>query len=98
MSDTPTGIAALIHDLKCADPEQMIIPELRQVVWYYKCTEEGRKKVSEYFEKIIDDAIEKAVREVAARLIALGKLTYQEIADCVDLPLSVIQEIADDTK
>ena len=37
-------------------------------------------------------------RGFAKKLLKAGSMSPEEIADCVDLPLSVVQEIADDTK
>ena len=37
-------------------------------------------------------------RGFAKKLLKAGSMSPEEIADCVDLPISVVQEIADDTK
>ena len=46
----------------------------------------------------IDEAVEETAREIAVRLIALGKLTSEEISDCVNLPLSTVHDLVSETK
>ncbi|MBQ7216240.1 MAG: hypothetical protein IJS39_09690 [Synergistaceae bacterium] len=73
MSDTsidPNSIYALIHDMNCADPDKMIIPELAERVRYLKCTKEGRAAVMKTFSQYVDQAVEDAAIETAAKLIA----------------------------
>ena len=94
----PNSIFALIHDMNCADPDEMIIPELAERVRYLKRTKEGQQEVITRLSQHIDEAVEETSREIAVRLIALGKLTPEEIADCVNLPLSTVHDLASETK
>ena len=63
-------IAVLVHDLKCADPEDMINPVFRREMYKLKRTEEGRIEMTERLEKIVRDNERRAVekeRRIAKR-------------------------------
>ena len=47
-------MARLLHDLFCADPERMFIPELAHAVRELKTTEEGQQIMNEANEKLLD--------------------------------------------
>ena len=48
--------------------------------------------------KLMDDLVKDVVKddrlETAKKLIANGKLSYEEIAETYDLPLSTVEELA----
>ena len=59
-------------------------------VTHYNMTEE------DYIEMCAEKAREEArAKEDASRLLAMGKLTYEEIAKCTDLPVEEIKNLAD---
>ena len=51
------------------------------------------------FEELADKRAEKIAearaKEDARRMLAMGKLTYEEIAECVDLPVEEIRNLTD---
>lgn len=88
--DTPLG--RLMQDLSCTNPDDMNYKELADRARYFKKDKEGRKIMSKIMEEIINH--EKI--EVAERMLERGKLTKEEIAEDLDLPLSVVENLAND--
>ncbi len=88
--DTPLG--RLMHDLSCADPDDMNYKELADRARYFKKDEEGRKIMSKIMEQLLNE--EKI--EAAKRMLERGKLTKEEIAEDLDLPLSVVERLEND--
>lgn len=88
--DTPLG--RLMHDLSCADPEDMNYKELADRARYFKKDEEGRKIMSKIMEQLLNE--EKI--EAAKRMLERGKMTKEEIAEDLDLPLSVVERLEND--
>ena len=62
-------------------------------------TEGGKETVCKTFEELADKRAkareEARAKEDASRLLAMGKLTYEEIAKCTDLPVEEIKNLAD---
>lgn len=81
-----------MHDLSCADPEDMNYKELADRARYFKKDEEGRKIMSKIMEQLLNE--EKI--EAAKRMLERGKLTKEEIAEDLDLPLSVVERLEND--
>jgi len=88
--DTPLG--RLMHDLSCADPDDMNYKELADRARYFKKDEEGRKIMSKIMEQLLNE--EKI--EAAKRMLERGKMTKEEIAEDLDLPLSVVERLEND--
>ncbi|MDE5698334.1 MAG: hypothetical protein K2I96_13145 [Lachnospiraceae bacterium] len=88
--DTPLG--RLMQDLSCTNPDDMNYKELADRARYFKKDKEGRKIMSKIMEEIINH--EKI--EVAERMLERGKLTKEEIAEDLGLPLSVVENLAND--
>ena len=79
-----------MHDFFCDKANDIINPVLRERVRYLKETEGGRKEMCEIMENLINE--EKI--ELAKNAIAKGNLSVEEIADVLDLPLSLVRELA----
>lgn len=71
-----------MHDLSCADPDDMNYKELADRARYFKKDEEGRKIMSKIMEQLLNE--EKI--EAAKRMLERGKMTKEEIAEDLDLP------------
>ena len=60
-------------------------------------TEGGKEIVCKTFEELADKRAkareEARAKEDASRLLAMGKLTYEEIAECTDLPVGEIKNL-----
>lgn len=88
--DTPLG--RLMQDLSCANPDEMNYKELAGRARYFKKDKEGEKIMS----KIVEEIVNYEKTEVARRMLERGKLTKEEIAEDLDLPLSVVENLAND--
>ncbi|MCD7809088.1 MAG: hypothetical protein LUH02_07080 [Erysipelotrichaceae bacterium] len=53
----------LVHDLHCVNPEDMYFDVLRDCVYKYKCTEEGRNKMCEIMQNLINESNAKSRAE-----------------------------------
>ena len=54
LTDEGTPLGMLMHDLRCADPDEMHYTELRNKVSYYKRTKKGVAEMSAVFEEIVE--------------------------------------------
>lgn len=88
--------------MKCPNADDMYFPRLAERVRYLKEDEEGQKEMSSYFEEqrriAAEKAAEKAEKEaqegIALRLIRLGEVTLEKIADCTGLTLRRVRALA----
>ena len=85
-----TPIGQLMHDFSCVDSSEIINPLLRDRVHYLKETEGGREKMCQ----IMENRINEEKIELAKKAIARGKLSLEEIAETLSLPLAFVQELA----
>lgn len=100
--DLENPIGRLMHDMNCTDADEMLNPLLAEEVRYLKETEGGRVQMCRAFEEIAfeaaKEAAEKATHEkaidTALRMIALDQMSLETIAQCVDLPLGEVKELA----
>ena len=80
-------IGKLIHDLSCTDPDDMNYEALAARARYYKKNEKGVAAMCKIMEDMRNEAAieaeQKSAREIAERMIRKGKMTLEEIADCV---------------
>ncbi len=88
--ETPLG--KVMQDLSCANPDEMNYKELADRARYFKKDKEGEKVMSKIMEEIINH--EKI--EAAKRMLERGKLTKEEISEYLDLPLHIVETLAND--
>lgn len=96
-------VGRLMHDMNSTDADDILNPLLAQEVRYLKETQGGSSSMSNVFEEfakeIRQEEAAKTKRETsldsAKNLIKLGKLSAEEIARCVDLPVEEIKALAD---
>ena len=92
-------VGKLMHDFRCTSSVDMFYSVLANQVRYFKETEGGKEIVCKTFEELADKRAkareEARAKEDASRLLAMGKLTYEEIAKCTDLPVGEIKNLAD---
>lgn len=89
-----SDLAKLIHDFKCSSADEMYIEPLAEKTRYCK---EDPKGVSEMCKIMEDMVIEEKCRD-AVRLLRTGKLSVEDIADALKLPLETIKELAEKYK
>ena len=89
--DDGSELWKLIHDLKCANPDEMLVSELAEIVGHFKKSQKGRREMSEIFEKYFyeiygeelaaDVAKAKAEVEAKARAEAESKTRKEALAE-----------------
>lgn len=83
------AIGKLMEDFSCTDPDQMNYEVLAGKARFYKKDEEGVKHMCKMLEEMKNEAAQEAAldnaRETAGRLIRKGKMSLEEIADCIPL-------------
>lgn len=85
-----TPIGQLMHDYSCVESSEIINPLLRERVHYLKETERRSRKMCQ----IMENRINEEKIELAKKAIARGKLSLEEIAETLSLPLAFVQELA----
>ena len=83
-------IGRLIHDLRQSEAKDMVIPELREIMKYYKESEEGVKEMCEIFEGIAKRNKAEGIQEsnVSAIRKCINKLNYtiMQALEFLDIP------------
>lgn len=62
-----TEIGKLLHDFRCSDPNEMLIPEMQDASRKYKETEEGVREMCEAIEKLREESAREAAREATIK-------------------------------
>ena len=83
----------MIHDLRCTNADEMYFPRLASRVKFLKEDEEGMAVINDYFEERQAKAVKREKENNALNLIALGKLTFDEIAKCLGLSLEQVKAL-----
>ncbi len=95
-------VGKLMHDFSCTDPDDMNYEVLAKKARYFKQDKEGVATMCKIMEDMRNEAAReaaqkaelKSARETAERLIKKGKMTLEEIAECVPvLSLDELKEI-----
>lgn len=98
-------IGKLMYDFSCTDPDDMNYEALAKRARYFKEDEKGVAAMCKIMEDMRKEAAKEATkqaelknsRETAGRLIKKGKMTLDEIAECVPLlSLDELKEIETD--
>ncbi len=87
-----SDIGRLMHDFCCDNPDKMYFDLIRTSAKYYKEDKKGVSTMSSVSEQI---RYEKAIW-IASALIKEGSLSLEKIAECCDLPLAVVEALAND--
>ncbi len=84
-------IGKLMHDFSCTNPDDMNYEALAKKARYFKQDEKGVTAMCKMLEDMRNEAAFENARETAERLIKKGKMTLEEIAECV--PLLSLEEL-----
>lgn len=92
-------IGKLMHDFSCTDPDDMNYEALAIKARYYKQDEKGVTVMCKILEDMRNEAAREAAQkaelksasETAERLIKKGKMTLEDIAECI--PLLSLEEL-----
>ena len=94
----------LIHDMNCADPDEMFIPEIAERTGYFIETQKGEMNMNAYLAEVVKErekAAEqvgerRAARNFALKLLEAGKMTIDEIVSLTGLGLTEVMNLAHD--
>ncbi len=91
-------VGRLMEDFFTADPAAMNFKELADRAKYFKETEKGAESMSDIMGDFVKEITRNVVHEQACksalRLILAGKMSLEEIAEALDLPLDEVEELA----
>ena len=83
-----------MHDFRSTNPENMNYEALAKRARYFKQDEKGVAVMCKILEDMRNEAALNNARETAERLIRKGKMTLEEIAECIPmLSLDELKEI-----
>ena len=91
--ESPLGI--LMHDFSCTDPNDITYEVLAERVRYFKEDEEGVAAMCKAMEDMRNEAALEKAKKTALNMLMLGKLSYEEIAQCTELPLDEVKALAE---
>ena len=88
-------IGKLMHDFRCTDSKDMYYSLLAKQVKYFKETEGGRKDMCKAVEELAEKRVLEDKINSAKKLLANGKLSVEEVAECIGLPVNVVEELVE---
>ena len=92
-----TTLGHLMHDFACTSADEMHYQILADRVRYFKEDKEGVATMCKIMEDMKNEAARKAEREKAIKsaraILALGKLSYEEIADSLELTVDEVKAL-----
>ena len=88
-----TALGRLMHDFRCTDPQEMYYGILANRVHYFKADEKGVSIMCKAMEDMRSETAHAKAVAVARNLLAIGKLTYEEIAQSVDLTVDEVKAL-----
>ena len=86
-----TALGQLMHDFPCTDAEQMHYQILANRVRYFKEDTEGVVTMCKVMEDMRNEAAREKALSIARRVLELGKLSYEEIADSFGLTVDEVR-------
>ena len=92
--DDSDPVGKLMHDFRCTSSVDMFYQELANPVSHFKETEGGRNQVCKAMEEYGKRIAIKEKEESALKMIVRGKLTIEEIAEDLGLPVERVEELA----
>jgi hypothetical protein len=87
-------VGRLMHDFRCADPDEMYYPLLAERARYFKESEGGQKTMCKIMEDMRNETAEQTKLDTAQELLKMGILTLEQIAQAAKLPLETVQKLA----
>lgn len=97
--DLTHPVGRLMHDMNCTHADEMLNPLLAKEVRYLKETEGGKIQMCRAFEEVAmesaREAKESAKREMVLKLLALGQMSLESIAECADISLDEVKALAE---
>lgn len=94
--DTPLGL--LMKDFSCMTASDMHYKKLADRVRYFKEDEEGVNTMSGIVEELMEEFIDDEKKESALRLLKIGKLSNEEIAEGLGIDIDVVNALEKEQK
>ena len=94
--NSSTELGKLMHDLYCDNPDDMYFSILADKMRYFKTNDRGINRVMRYYDKWDLETIEEEKIEIAMNLIAMGKISTEDIAKATGLSIEKVTELARD--
>lgn len=84
-----------MHDMLCANPDEMHYKILANKTRYYKEDRNGELVMSNIMEELFNEGRAEEKKEIAKRCLQLGKLSIEEIALCSGLSIEEVKKLAE---
>lgn len=88
-----TALGKLMHDFTCTRPEDMKYKILANRVRYFKEDEKGVDDMSQILDDMRKETAHENALEIAERMLASGKFSYEEVAVYVNLSVDEIKKL-----
>ena len=88
-----TALGKLMHDFSCTSAEEMHYQILADRVRYYKEDREGVATMCKAMEDMRNEAVKENAIKAARSFLALGKLSYEEIANSLGLTVDEVKAL-----
>lgn len=90
-----SDLGKLMHDFTVRDPDEMNFKQLAKITDYYKNDKEGIKAMCKAMEDMMSDYFTEEKKILAVKMLKNGKMSEQEIAECLDFSTETIKELAE---
>ena len=87
--DDTSDLAKLIHDFRCSKGEDMLLAPFADKTIFFKETEEGVERMC----KVMEDRVNDERIGIAVKLLKIGILTNEQIAEATGLTVERVKEI-----
>ena len=92
--NSETGLGKLMHDFFCTNPDDMYYKQLADRARYFKEDERGVATMCKVMEDMRKETAEQTKIQSAINLLTIGKLSFEEIADAMELSVDKVKELA----
>lgn len=89
-----TALEKLMHDFTCTQADDMYYPQLADRMRYFKENEKGVETMCKVLEEMRDETAMQERIDIALNLMAMDKLSLEEIASASKLSLEKVRELA----
>ena len=84
-----SDLAKLIHDFRCSKGDDMLLAPFADKTRFFKETQEGVERMC----KVMEDRVNDERIEIAVKLLKIGILTNEQIAEATGLTVERVKEI-----
>ena len=88
-----TALGKLMHDFTCTNAKDMYYEVLADRVHYFKEDEKGVAIMCKAMEDMRNEAVKENAIKAARSFLALGKLSYEEIANSLGLTVDEVKAL-----